>query len=86
LKKIGKPIEKSKIEILVTLLQLTPLVGFPAMAEKILFNYTQKNFTCTIQGNYENVLVSLQCFSSLYKLAKNRNLRFFEFYGEIHQS
>ncbi len=27
-----------------------------------------------------------QCFSPLYKLAKNRNLRFFEFYGEIHQS
>ncbi len=27
-----------------------------------------------------------QCFSPLYKLAKNWNLRFFEFYGEIHQS
>jgi hypothetical protein len=35
LKKNGKPIEKLKIENLVTLLQLTPLVGFPAMAEKI---------------------------------------------------
>jgi hypothetical protein len=35
LKKFGKPIKKSKIENLVTLLQLTPLVGFPAMAGKI---------------------------------------------------
>jgi hypothetical protein len=35
LKEVGQPIEKSKIENLVTLLQLTPLVGFPAMAEKI---------------------------------------------------
>jgi hypothetical protein len=35
LKKIEKPIKKSKIEKLVTLLQLAPLVGFLAMAEKI---------------------------------------------------
>jgi hypothetical protein len=35
LKKFGKPIKKSKIENLVTLLQLTPSVGFLAMAEKI---------------------------------------------------
>jgi uncharacterized protein YybS (DUF2232 family) len=35
LEKFGKSIEKSKIENLVTLLQLTPLVGFLAMAEKI---------------------------------------------------
>jgi hypothetical protein len=35
LKKFGKPIEKSKIENLVTLLQVTPFVGFLAMAEKI---------------------------------------------------
>jgi hypothetical protein len=34
LKKFGKSIEKSKIENLVTLLQLTPLVGFLAMAQK----------------------------------------------------
>jgi hypothetical protein len=35
LKKFGKPIEKSKIENLATLLHFTPPVGFPAMAEKI---------------------------------------------------
>jgi hypothetical protein len=35
LKKFEKSIEKSKIENLVTLLQLRPLVGFLAMAEKI---------------------------------------------------
>jgi hypothetical protein len=35
LKKFEKPIEKSKSENLLTLLQLTPLVGFLAMAEKI---------------------------------------------------
>jgi hypothetical protein len=35
LKKFGKPIEKSKIENLATLLKLTPLVGFLAMAGKI---------------------------------------------------
>jgi hypothetical protein len=35
LKKFEKSIEKSKIENLVTLLQLTPHVGFLAMAEKI---------------------------------------------------
>jgi hypothetical protein len=35
LKKFGKPIKKSKIENLATLLQRTPAVGFPAMAEKI---------------------------------------------------
>jgi hypothetical protein len=34
LKKVGKPIEKSKVENLGTLLQLRPLVGFLAMAEK----------------------------------------------------
>jgi hypothetical protein len=34
LKKFEKPIEKSKFENLVTLLQLTPLAGFPAMAGK----------------------------------------------------
>jgi hypothetical protein len=34
LKNFGKPIEKCKIENLATLLQLTPLVGFLAMAEK----------------------------------------------------
>jgi hypothetical protein len=42
LKKFGKPIEKSKIENLVTLLQLTPLVGLLAMAEKI--HSTRGNF------------------------------------------
>jgi hypothetical protein len=42
LKKFGKPIEKSKIENLVTLLQLTPLAGFLAMAEKI--RSTRENF------------------------------------------
>jgi hypothetical protein len=42
LKKFGKPIEKSKIENLATLLQLTPLVGFLAMAEKI--QSTRGNF------------------------------------------
>jgi hypothetical protein len=42
LKKFGKPIEKSKIENLVTLPQLTPLVGFLAMAEKI--RSTRGNF------------------------------------------
>jgi hypothetical protein len=42
LKKIGKPIEKSKIESLVTLLQLTRLAGFLPMAGKI-------------RGNRENV-------------------------------
>jgi hypothetical protein len=35
LKKFGKPIKKFKIESLATLLQPTPLVGFPAMAVKI---------------------------------------------------
>jgi hypothetical protein len=35
LEKFGKSIKKSKIENLVTLLQLTPLVEFLAMAEKI---------------------------------------------------
>jgi hypothetical protein len=35
-KKFEKPIEKFKIESLVTLLQLTTLVGFLAMAEKNL--------------------------------------------------
>jgi hypothetical protein len=35
MKKIGKPIEKSKIENLVTLLQLTPFVGFLEMVGKI---------------------------------------------------
>jgi hypothetical protein len=34
LKKIGKPIEKSKIENLATLLQLIPLVRLLAMAKK----------------------------------------------------
>jgi hypothetical protein len=34
LKKFGNSIEKSKIENLVTLLELVPFVGFPAMAEK----------------------------------------------------
>jgi hypothetical protein len=43
LKKFGKPIEKSKIENLATLLQLPSLVGFPAMAEKI--QSTRGNFT-----------------------------------------
>jgi hypothetical protein len=33
--KSGKPIEKSKNENLVTLPQLTPLLGFSVMAEKI---------------------------------------------------
>jgi hypothetical protein len=42
LKKFGKPIEKSKFENLVTLLQLTPLVGFLAMTEKICS--TRENF------------------------------------------
>jgi hypothetical protein len=34
LKKFGKPIKYSKIENLVTLLQITPLVGFLTMAGK----------------------------------------------------
>jgi hypothetical protein len=42
LKKFGKSIEKSKIENLVTLLQLIRLVGFSAMAEKI--QSTRENF------------------------------------------
>jgi hypothetical protein len=42
LKKFGKSIEKSKIENLVTLLQLTPRVGFLAMAGKI--RTTRENF------------------------------------------
>jgi hypothetical protein len=42
LKKFGKPIEKPKIENLATLLQLTPLVGFLPMAEKI--QSTRGNF------------------------------------------
>jgi hypothetical protein len=42
LKKFGKPIKKSKIENLVTLLQLTPLVGFLPMAEEI--RNTSENF------------------------------------------
>jgi hypothetical protein len=42
LKKFEKPIEKSKIENLVTLLQLTPLVEFLAMAGKI--RSTRENF------------------------------------------
>jgi hypothetical protein len=42
LKKFRNPIEKSKIENLVTLLQLTALVEFPAMAEKI--RSTRGNF------------------------------------------
>jgi hypothetical protein len=41
-KKYGKPIKKFKVENLVTLLQLTPLAGFPAMAEKI--RSTRGNF------------------------------------------
>ncbi len=36
LKKIGKPIEKIKIENIVTLPQLTPLIGFLAMGENFL--------------------------------------------------
>jgi hypothetical protein len=43
LKEIGKPIEKSEIENLVTLLQLTPHAKFLAMAEKI--QSTRGNFT-----------------------------------------
>jgi hypothetical protein len=42
LKKFGKSIEKSKIENLVTLLQLTPFGGFLTMAEKI--RSTRENF------------------------------------------
>jgi hypothetical protein len=42
LKKFGKSIEKSKFENLLTLFQLTPLVGFLAMAEKI--RNTRGNF------------------------------------------
>jgi hypothetical protein len=42
LKKFGKPIEKFKIENLVTLFQLTPHVGFIAMSGKILS--TRQNF------------------------------------------
>jgi hypothetical protein len=42
LKKIEKPIEKSKIENLATLLHFTPPVGFPAMAGKI--HSTRSNF------------------------------------------
>jgi hypothetical protein len=43
LKKFEKPIEKSKIENLATLLQFPSLAGFPAMAEKI--QSTRGNFT-----------------------------------------
>jgi hypothetical protein len=42
LTKFGKTIKKSKIENLVTLLQLTPLVGFSTMAGKI--RSTRENF------------------------------------------
>jgi hypothetical protein len=35
LENLWKNLEKSEIENLATLLQLTPLVGFPAMARKI---------------------------------------------------
>jgi hypothetical protein len=42
LKKFGKPIKKSKIEDLATLLQLTPLVVFLPMAGKI--RNTRENF------------------------------------------
>jgi hypothetical protein len=42
MKKFEKPIEKSKFENLVTLLQLTPLVGFLSVAEKI--RSTRENF------------------------------------------
>jgi hypothetical protein len=61
LKKIGKPIEKSKIENLVTLLQLTPLVGFLAMAEKI--QGTRENFPLltSFQLKYWPVSETLPC-------------------------
>jgi hypothetical protein len=61
LKEIGKPIEKSKIENLVTLLQLTPLVGFLAMAEKI--QSTRGNFPSLVsfQLKYWLVLETLSC-------------------------
>jgi hypothetical protein len=42
LKKIGKPIKKFKFENVATLLQLTPLVGFLAIAGKI--QSTRGNF------------------------------------------
>jgi hypothetical protein len=42
LKKIGNPIKKSKTENLATLLQLTPIVEFLAMAGKI--RSTRENF------------------------------------------
>jgi hypothetical protein len=59
LKKFGKPIEKSKIENLVTLLQFTPLVGFIAMAEKI--RNTRENFSSltSFQLKYWSVLKTL---------------------------
>jgi hypothetical protein len=59
LKKFGKSIEKSKIENLVTLLQLTPLVGFLAMAEKI--RSTRGNFPqlTSFQFKYWSVLETL---------------------------
>jgi hypothetical protein len=41
--KFGKPIKKSKIENVVTLLQLTPLVEFLPMAGKI--RSTSENFS-----------------------------------------
>jgi hypothetical protein len=61
LKKIEKPIEKSKIENLVTLLQLTPLVGFLAMTEKI--PNTRGNFPSltSFQLKYWLVLKTLPC-------------------------
>jgi hypothetical protein len=59
LKKFGKPIEKSKFENLVTLLQLTPFVEFLAMAEKN--QSTRQNFPSltSFQLNYWPVLETL---------------------------
>jgi hypothetical protein len=61
LKEIGKPIEKSKIENLVTLLKLTPFVGFLAIAEKI--HSTQGNFPSltSFQHKHWSLLETLPC-------------------------
>jgi hypothetical protein len=61
LKKFGKSIEKSKIENLATLLQLKPLVGFLAKAEKI--RSTRGNFPqlTSFQVEFWSVLETLPC-------------------------
>ncbi len=66
LKKFGKSIEKSKIEKLVTLLQLTPFVEFLAKAGKI--RSTRENFPqlTSFQLKYLSVL---ELFVSSFQLS-----------------